>query len=295
MRTASRAMIVAVAFGFASVPATAMAGSFAVNSTTDAVDAGGCVTPGVPCTLRDAVMAADAAGGSSTITVPGGTYMLTIAPSGPDDVTTGDLNVTAPITINGAGAASTIIDGGGHLGIMTDRVFRVESTGGLTLSGATVQHGHPAGGQTGTLSEGGGILAYGPLTLTDASVSGNWVETPGDPRHGAGAGISQEASAPISLTRVTVSNNMVKVASGLVGGGGGLMVAGGPAGRVTIADSTISENTAAGPGGGIYTNGTIVTGGAITITGTTISGQPRLAATQPGQCQPRVRRRCRDR
>ena len=269
-------VLAAVVVLLAGAASDALAASFTVNTTVDGADANGCSDG--PCTLREAIIRANALGGSSTITLPAGTYDLTIPPSGNDDATTGDLNVTAAITINGAGAATTIIDGGGSSGTVTDRIFRVESTGSLALSGATIQHGHPAGGN-GTLSEGGGILALGPLTLTDARVSNNFVETPNDNIQGAGAGISQQASVPVSLTRVTVSNNTVNLASGVIGGGGGLMLAGGQAGPITITDSTISGNTAAGPGGGIYTNATTA-GGAITITGTTISGNH--AALPPG-------------
>jgi CSLREA domain-containing protein len=248
----------------------ALAANFTVDTTADAVDTGGCVTTGVQCTLRDAVIAANAASGSSTIGVPAGTYDLTIAPSGSDDATTGDLNVTADVTINGALNTSTVVDGGGTSTGVTNRVFRVESTGRLTLTNMTIQHGHPAGGNL-TLSEGGGILALGPLSLSDVNVSNNFVETPGDTRNGAGGGISQGASVPISLTRVAVISNTVKAASGAVGGGGGLMLAGGGGGDVTITDSDISSNTSAGPGGGIYSN-PAANAPSLTITGTTITG-----------------------
>jgi CSLREA domain-containing protein len=283
MRTARCVVLGAVALVFAGATPNALAANFTVNTTTDAVDAGGC--SGGPCTLRDAVLAANAAGGSSTITLPAGTYNLTISPSGNDDASTGDLNVTAAITINGAGSSTTIIDGGATSTTVTDRVFRVESTGSLNLSGATIQHGHPAGGN-GTLSEGGGILAFGPLTLTDASVSNNFVETPGDELNAAGAGISQEqptgagsANVSLSLTRVSVSNNTVNAASAVIGGGGGLLLAGGSASPANITDSVISGNTAAGPGGAIYDNG-FSTPGAITITNTMISSN--RAALPPG-------------
>ncbi len=269
VRAASRVALATLGLLLALATGTALAATFTVNSTTDAVDAGGC-TP-AQCTLRDAVLAANAAGGTSTITLPAGTYDLTIAPSGNDDASTGDLNVTSAITINGAGSASTTIDGGGASSTVTDRVFRVESTGSLTLSGATIQHGHPAGGQ-GMLSEGGGILALGALTLTDATVSNNFVDAPG--LNGGGAGIALEAPVPLSLTRVTVSTNTVNSSTGAIAGGGGLLLSGGPA---AIDHSTIGINTAAGPGGGVYS-----TSGSLTITDTTISeNQAVLPANAP--------------
>ena len=66
------------------------------------------------CTLRAAIMKANHfLGGGVTINIPSGTYTLTIPASGSDDETTGNLNITASMSIIGAGAASTIIDGNG--------------------------------------------------------------------------------------------------------------------------------------------------------------------------------------
>src|SRR5689334_7534298 len=56
--------------------------SFAVTTTTDAVDAspgnGQCAIAGGGCTLRAAIQESNALGGSNTITLPAGTYMLSI-------------------------------------------------------------------------------------------------------------------------------------------------------------------------------------------------------------------------
>ena len=85
----------------------AVAATFTVNSTLDAVDA---VTDGVcetapgngVCTLRAAITEANAAPGS-TIILPAGTYTLTISPNGlfPDDNTNGDLDILVNMTIAG--------------------------------------------------------------------------------------------------------------------------------------------------------------------------------------------------
>ena len=64
------------------------------------------------CTLRAAIMEANhSPGGPHTIHVPAGTYTLTIPRSGTNDETTGDLNITAGMSIIGGGASTTIIDG----------------------------------------------------------------------------------------------------------------------------------------------------------------------------------------
>jgi CSLREA domain-containing protein len=90
--------------------------SFTVDSTTDAVDTapgnGVCATAGSVCTLRAAIQEANALAGDDTITVPAGTYTLTILGRDEYAAATGDLNITSNITINGAGAGSTIIQAG---------------------------------------------------------------------------------------------------------------------------------------------------------------------------------------
>jgi len=251
---------------------------FTVNDTTDApnsapavCDTGNHSTHSPDCTLRGAVQAADAVGGSSTITVPAGTYALTIKPTGTDDVTSGDLNVTAAITIQGSGASGTIIDGGGSAATTTDRVFNIAGTGALTMSGVTVQHGHPPDTQS-----GGGIVASGPLSLTDSVVTSNTVTdltSTAFPDQTFGGGIQQgcikndtscRAKAPISLTRVRLSGNSVVAPAANFDAGGGLMEETGD--PVTIVDSVIDGNSAP-TGGGIEENA----GATFNITGTTLT------------------------
>ena len=88
---------------------------FNVNSTSDAIDAnpgnGVCQTSTVgQCTLRAAIMEANALPGADTIVVPAGTYNL-IRPGNDDTAVNGDLDITSTLTISGAGYANTLIDG----------------------------------------------------------------------------------------------------------------------------------------------------------------------------------------
>src|SRR4051812_12649506 len=92
-------------------PTPALALTFTVNSTVDEPDAtsgdGVCASaPSGACTLRAAIMEANFLGGSHAITLPAGNYVLTRAPSGTNDASTGDLNVGASLAITGAGAAN---------------------------------------------------------------------------------------------------------------------------------------------------------------------------------------------
>src|SRR5437764_8212678 len=93
-----------------------------VNSDADAplnpLTATQCQTApaNITCTLRAAIMFANRNGGGAIIlpALPGGApYVLSIPPAGANDDASGDLNITQDLTLTGAGALSTVIDGGG--------------------------------------------------------------------------------------------------------------------------------------------------------------------------------------
>src|SRR6186713_823446 len=81
------------------------AATFVVTKTADTAD-GAC---DADCSLREAITAANAAAGADVITLPAGTYTLTITGTNEDLNADGDLDITTPMTINGAGSGSTII------------------------------------------------------------------------------------------------------------------------------------------------------------------------------------------
>ncbi len=123
------------------------------------------------CSLREAVMAASGAPGS-TVTVPAGHYVLSRPDTGlgSDSPTTGDLEVGAAMTIVGAGAASTTVDANG-----IDRVFDVPSSNGgcpsarhnVSISGMTV-----TGGANGPASTAGPVCGAGIFDCDNLSLSG---------------------------------------------------------------------------------------------------------------------------
>ena len=88
------------------------------------------------CSLREAITAANAAGGHQSIDLPAGTYTLTRTGSGEDGNVWGDLDITDDVTINGAGAETTIIDGNG-----TDRVLHVFSSATVVVGDVTIRNG----------------------------------------------------------------------------------------------------------------------------------------------------------
>src|SRR5688572_8997984 len=233
------------------VPTPAHAATYVVNDTRDRVDSrpgnGVCRTSSGTCSLRAAVQEANARSGADVITLRSGTYTITRAPTNDNDITTGDLDITGPLTINGAGRAVTIVDGGtepaGSDAARTalDRLFEIHAgAGDVTITGLTVREGWDA-------KEGGAIASRtaGTLRLADVavidSVSGNV---------GGGIHVDGFNGGAIALERVTISGNSAS------GEGGGIHLA---SGRLTIngtssAPSTITGNTARN-GGGIFNGG----------------------------------------
>jgi CSLREA domain-containing protein len=241
-------------------PVAAQAASYTVTTTSDSNDHA-CTAS--LCSLRDAVIAANTVGGTNTITIPAGHYTLSIAPSGTTDASTGNLDVTSgdSLSINGADASSTTIDGGG-----VDRVFNVASGASLTLTGATVAGGAVASADSN--KDGGAILNLGTLTLSSDVITGNQAPADG----AAGGGISEEGGATTTITDSTISSNTVGSSSANSATGGGLST--GPSnGTLTVSSSTFNGNVAtAGTGldaGGVG-GAMFLSGGRDTITNSTL-------------------------
>ena len=103
--------------------------------------------------LRSAIMAADANPNSSdTIVLPAGTYNLTIAPTGDDGPSSGDLDILVnnKLTIKGSTKGGQTIVSGNNL----DRVFLTLS-GKVAMSNLVIEHGRAIG--DGAPGQGGGL------------------------------------------------------------------------------------------------------------------------------------------
>ena len=114
--------------------------TFEVTSTADAVDAdpgdGACDDGTGRCTLRAAIMKANAREGRIGITLRAGTYALSIPGGDEEFAATGDLDITSDLTLSGEGAESTIIDGGG-----LDRVFAVFDVASVEMHAVAIRNG----------------------------------------------------------------------------------------------------------------------------------------------------------
>ena len=169
------------------------------------------------------------------------------------------------LTIAGAGASSTVVNGGSLSSVITI------NSGTVIISGLTVENGYvnSAGGgihnfgtttvtnsvitgntATGNGANGAGLYNDGSLSVSDSTVSGN--------SGGAGAGI-YNFSGQLSVSDSTISGNTTSL------NGGGVSNAS-PGATATITDSTFSGNSAA-VGGALYVTRDTVTLAASTIVG----------------------------
>lgn len=206
--------------------------------------------------LRSAIICANLTPGADVITLPAGTYMLTLTGPGEDAAATGDLDITEGLTINGAGAATTIINGA-----QSDRVFEVRGPITVALNGLTMTNGqavdcapYPGLGSCGgaILNNGGLAEVAGVLNITNSVISNS--STTGGAADG-GAIFDTGTNGTINVTNTTISGNSTYYGGAISGGG-----------TYTIVGSTITGNYAGFYGGGIYTSG------PLTIINSTFSG-----------------------
>lgn len=251
---------------------SAQATTFTVTGTADGTSA----CAGLQCpSLRSAVLASNAAGGTNTIKLPAGQFKLTLTPTSPDDATTGDLNITTSVTIqgHGDGAAGTRIVGD------TDRIFDIsDGVSKVTLTGLML---------TGGSDEvfGGAIQADGDkLTLLRDAFISNATATDG---FGGAIYAAPTGAATLIVTNsVFRSNTAAETGSGN-GFGGAISFQPGSASTMTVTNSEFDSNTAqsgASSGGGF--------GGAIdfepgdtsklTITGSTFAANTAQGSTTQG-------------
>jgi len=281
----------AIAVGGASATTSAGARSICVGSM-----------PGCFSTIQAAVNAAQ---DGDTIMITPGTYA-------------GGVTIDVSVTIKGAGAKETVINGGGP--VLTIGQAFADSEPTVSISGVTLTGGvtHSSFAEVfvgpGVIALGGGIsvppaAGFAPgatVTIANSVISGNTVAPtsaidsglPCPPdititcingdlpfAQAAGGGINTFGS--LTLTNTTVSDNQV--------GGTGVASDVGPAGitsiegGLTLKNSTVTDNRAiaSAPNGRFAeTGGVAVFGGALTVDGSRISGNSaRLSTSMPNDIQ----------
>ncbi|HYG57719.1 MAG TPA: CSLREA domain-containing protein, partial [Symbiobacteriaceae bacterium] len=296
-----------VAAALIAAPPVAYAATYNVTSTVDAAD-GVC---DANCTLREAILAANANPGQDLINVPAGTYTLTVTTAGDAG---GDLDIRDGVIIRGAGPTSTIIQAGTDSTNGIDRVMQIEldslsSNLNAVIENVTIRYGRTdAAGQGGAINydqfdgvsgtltirnsiitqnwagrRGGGIAAYNSdyspsalVTIEDtevsANTSGKGVDTADGQQYGGlGGGLEGGYLVRVVIERSEFINNITDDGKMFSGDGAGINLWDDGGASSYIRDSIISGNDSTAAAGN-GRGGGLFTGRPLTITNTTISG-----------------------
>lgn len=228
---------------------TATASTFHVTRTDDPAP-GACKRH--DCSLREAILAANAHAGRDTVVANGReTYDLEIAGADEDDGLAGDLDIRGKLRLAAVGGGRATIDAHG-----LDRVIdifkrtallRLEITGGdLTIGGTGSGGGVQASALTRLVSDkvdantGRGVTLNGGGTLTNSILTGN-----------DGGGLS--AFDDIAVVHSTIKGNQA------TGPGTGAAGVADFSGQSTIKDSRIVHNTSDQACGGASLSGSLPT------------------------------------
>ncbi len=240
--------------------APADAATFAVDRTDDPdpLAADLCTAALADCSLRGAIVKANAAAGADAIIVPAGTYALTRAGADEEVGSTGDLDITDELTIMGAGARATTVAGGGAL--FADRIFDNHPGAKTAVTSLSIVGGKPPSGRLG----GGGVRNQGDLTLESVAIRNNTADIGVGGIHGLGGTlnltssvVSGNSASPAGLGGLAQIGGVANITNSTISGnragevGGGVTAADGA--LVSIRSSTIASNESARPGGGILT------------------------------------------
>lgn len=292
MKIATGIVLAALAGLCLGAPHAASAATYTVNSSADAPDAdtadGVCADSAGRCTLRAAIMQANATGGTNTIdlslindpdnpivlTIPGADETAQGSPGqgyeviATHDASKGDLNITSSMNIVGAGPDKTIIEWAPSARqdpASGDRVFHIEAVSGniaVSISGVTIANGvtpapevlqKQSDGTYYALERSGAGIAIGAaaeVTLVDPAVSGSESGQGGDEGGVGGPGGESGGGEEEGAASITgVTLSDVRILDNASGASGGGIASAAP---LTLDRVLVSGNTAAANGGGIY-------------------------------------------
>ncbi len=239
---------------------TAARAAFKVNSFADAADAapgnGACAAANGQCTLRAAIMEANALAGADQINLPGGTYTLSLLGIDEEQGAAGDLNINGSLLIEADNSVRRVVVDGGGL----DRIFSIrpaEKGAVVHLHGLILQGGK-------SIREGGGVLIQPSGADVKVVLDEIWLQQNAAV---SGGGVAVLSAAQVVVQNSTLSGNQALLRGGALynqGGsltlvnvtmdgnqaqfGGGLFQ---QSGLAALANLTLTRNSAQESGGGL--------------------------------------------
>jgi hypothetical protein len=239
--------------------AQAAAKTYLVSTPADTEPAAANPTCAAPCSLRQAIQDANAAGEPEDIVdLEPGKYalvhgsLLLLPKSGVEKIV-GLAARAAEVEIKGENTpnSASVLSIGAPAAVPEVEIATVK---------ITESHSHTPGGAIN--------ISSAKVALTDVAVEGNVAQE-------AGGGIEM-AAGRLSVADTVIAGNTVE---GTPGTGGGIDV---KAGSVVLANDTLAGNTAPGQGGGIYNAGELRVNGA-TIAGNEAAAGGGLAGSKPAE------------
>jgi CSLREA domain-containing protein len=293
-----RITLIGFTFGLLMMAVSSANAAFTVNTTADTQDFpagdGICADPFGNCSLRAAITESNALAGADIIILPAGTYTQTLTVASENLNAGGDWDITTPITINGAGSGTTILQANALPGVATERVLHcITAATAVVVNDVTIQNGNYFTGTFGgglrletnstnvtlnrvivtnnrTAGSGGGIhfaTAGTTLTVNNSTISDNKA------LGGNGGGINSTVNHTLNINNSVLTGN-ASTSTSTLSTTGGAVTSGGSGGTsiISITGGTISNNSAtntstgAGYGGAIFSRDT-----NLTVTGVTLS------------------------
>jgi CSLREA domain-containing protein len=207
----------------------------------------------VDCSLREAVKAANVGFASDTINFAAGLSIVTLS----DEI---EIEPAGSLTISGAGANVLTIDGGAG----TNRIFYLNKAD-VVISGVTMQGGN--GGGAANPGVGGAIYStQGNLMLDSVVVRNNTATT------SLGGGVALLSGATYRIINSTFSANSANQCGGIYFYGASL----------SMANSSISGNTATTNASGDSKGAGMCSGGSATVRNSTITNNSSTGAASKG-------------
>lgn len=259
--------------------------TFVVDRTDDNAAATACTAAANDCSLRGAITRSNLAAGADIITVPAGTYTLSIAGTLDDGNLSGDMDILDSVTIQGVSENTVIINGNA-----IDRVFDIvpfaTGTRNVSFIDVTIQNGLAP--TTAGQNIGGGIAhrsVPGEVGVVNIALEEVRLRNNSTPNaSGGGIAILRNTALPagtnpsLSILTSSITNNTAN-AIGSGGQGGGIWCNGC---TLTINNSTIAGNIANQNGGGATFGGggiyVLGNNAVVSLTHTTISGNQTNAS-----------------
>ena len=220
----------------------------------------GCVS-GVDCSLREAIVDADAAAGGDVVNAPA-------PPAGQNyELELGQLTINDDLTLTGGGASTTTIDANGLNRVIF--IGEVPNTPEVEINGVTITGG--------VATNGAGIRLFGgQLVLRKSVVAGNNAFSEAM-FPGSGGGMRIETGGAAFVEETTFRDNVAQNFDNMGGSGGGIW----NEGVLTLHKSTIGpDNTVEGGGAGSGSQPAVGAGigglGSMLVVNSTISGNTVL-------------------